>query len=110
MKKKKIDTYVYILIAIFPFALIFLQVFRTGIFELAVISDTIFNLVETPMIEPFYDFFTHTILGDVNNLYMNIAFGYVAYLFYIMLLFLIFDVLLWFIKFCGNLVNKFFLG
>lgn len=108
LKKKKIDTYVYVFVALFPIALVLLQVFRLGTFELSTISDSIYSLIQTPFIKPIYEFFTTYILGGVNNLYINIAFGYIAYLVYVMLMFLIFDVFLWFIKFCQNLIDKFF--
>ena len=100
MKNKRIK-YFEILILLMPLILLIINTILSN-YNIVEFS----NLINNSIIKDFYDFFIRTIGGE--NDFIIIAFSSFTYLFYVSLISIFFDFLLFLPRFCKKLMEKFY--
>lgn len=100
MKNKRIK-YFEILILLMPLILLIINTILSN-YNIVEFS----NLINNSIIKDFYDFFIKII--GVENDFIIIAFSSFTYLFYVYLMSIFFDFLLFLPRFCKKLMEKFY--
>ena len=100
MKNKRIK-YFEVLILLMPLILLIINTILSN-YNIIEFS----NLINNSIIKDFYNFFIKIIGGE--NDFIIIAFSSFTYLFYVSLISIFFDFLLFFPRFCKKLMEKFY--
>lgn len=108
MKRNKIHKIFNFFVLCFPILVILLSIYRTGTYDFASISESLFSIVETPLFKNIYNWFQVNLFNNISNNYINIMWALFAYMFYTELIGLFIDFMCFLVRWARSFLNGFY--
>lgn len=106
MRKTKTKKILHFIVYLLPLLFPILEAFRLGTYDLNELNTLFATFNNLTFFKPFYDWSVS--FFNIDSIYFNIMFGYLVYMAIVEIMFLMFDFLMFVIRFARQMLNKFY--